>query len=710
MALRRALALSLAIILLAGACNAGTTSTNSASSSASPAVASFISARDVPGGAVAPVDDATWALADRLTAPSYTADTTSAFKEALARAGIAVVPDASTDPATALPEVPLTGATSPFELLDFQAHALAVGAWTGASWSGAELDSFVPLPPSTTGVPTMSDLLAAYVASADSPGGALARALMAGQNLLEPATVRFPGVVLVLFASDLATDGGRIAAPGSSPTPSPSSAAAPAELLALAQAGPGSAPMARPVVSVSLICSGPDGWIDAVVSRVEAALTAAMPQGVVGVILTGVVHWLVHIAVNLVKGLIDSVVGPFLGIIRSMAAIVSGLAEQIASLLPYSVQVTAAHTDTAGGATFKLGPDPERGAFTVQVTAGDLPTWPGVLKQCADAAGIALPDFTSVAVPLTFGPIEPANPMLGPTDQAISNTTTDKTGQASWPFLTDRDPGDRTGEQHNQFDRMPVAVHRAELDELRAKLTADLLAPIPGLLRPYVAAIFAPVIDSIQSRLNDLLDARGTGTAIIVYHDKVPPSPSPSTSPGASAACAASLPPGTYQGSLKADSTTIVPPGEIDLGESGGSNDHGTGPVTITVAGDGSLSGTFSLHMLMRMVYQGLAVGTSDTTVDEQGAGVGGTICNPIFTFASETITGCTSTGHGTCGGVGQTIPLAGMVPPLPLGAPTSVSGGTLTWSISVENSADAGFGGLSAEVQSTTTLVLNGH
>jgi hypothetical protein len=33
-----------------------------------------------------------------------------------------------------------------------------------------------------------------------------------------------------------------------------------------------------------------------------------------------------------------------------------------------------------------------------------------------------------------------------------------------------------------------------------------------------------------------------------------------------------------------------------------------------------------------------------------------------------------------------------------------------LTWSISAENSADAGFGGLSAEVQSTTTVVLNGH
>ena len=44
------------------------------------------------------------------------------------------------------------------------------------------------------------------------------------------------------------------------------------------------------------------------------------------------------------------------------------------------------------------------------------------------------------------------------------------------------------------------------------------------------------------------------------------------------------------------------------------------------------------------------------------------------------------------------TIDLSGLVPPLPLGAPT-VSGKTLIWSISPENSFDAGFGGLRARL-----------
>ena len=65
---------------------------------------------------------------------------------------------------------------------------------------------------------------------------------------------------------------------------------------------------------------------------------------------------------------------------------------------------------------------------------------------------------------------------------------------------------------------------------------------------------------------------------------------------------------------------------------------------------------------------------------------------------------------HGTCGSTGITIPLAGVVPALPLGAPTSVAEGVLTWSMSTENGVDLGFGGLSAEVQSTITVTLNGR
>ena len=334
MAAPRRLAPFLALALLAGACTSGTASP-AASSPAPSGPASAIAAHQMPLGATAPVDDATWALAERITAPAYTGDSTDAFKAALAAAGIAVVADTSTDPAMATPEVPLTATASPVELLDFQAHALSVQAWGGAGWTGAELDSVAPLPSDAPdGTPSLAQLLAAYAASAGTPGGAFARALLAGQDLKDPATVRFPAVVLFLFASDLATDGGRVPAP----SPSPSAAV---RLLPLAAGGP---VVAAPAVDLTLICSGPSGWIDAVVQNLEAALVNAMPPGIVGTILGAALSWFIHIAAGLVKGLVDTFLAPVLTLIRGIAAIASGLAEQIASVMPF----TGPHLREAG--------------------------------------------------------------------------------------------------------------------------------------------------------------------------------------------------------------------------------------------------------------------------------------------------------------------------------------------------------------------------
>ncbi|MGH2464394.1 MAG: hypothetical protein ACRDGI_02950, partial [Candidatus Limnocylindrales bacterium] len=134
--LRRRLAtLALLTAVLATGC-AATPSTSAPGSSANAGTAAAVTAHLAPTGATAPIDPAAWALADRMTASNYTSDSTSAMVEGLARAGIATL----SDPKSLAPEVPLTAVGSPLELLDFQAHALAVGIWTGATWSGTELD------------------------------------------------------------------------------------------------------------------------------------------------------------------------------------------------------------------------------------------------------------------------------------------------------------------------------------------------------------------------------------------------------------------------------------------------------------------------------------------------------------------------------------------------------------------------------------------
>ena len=119
--------------------------------------------------------------------------------------------------------------------------------------------------------------MAAYVGSADSPGGALlSRAMMAGQDLLQPANLRFPAAVLVMFVSDLATDGGRVAAAAPSPSPK---AARVGPMLALATTGHTEPDTdAVDAIDVGLICAGPSGWVDAITDRIEAALAAAAPR------------------------------------------------------------------------------------------------------------------------------------------------------------------------------------------------------------------------------------------------------------------------------------------------------------------------------------------------------------------------------------------------------------------------------------------------
>ena len=333
------------------------------------------------------MDDQAWTIADRLAASTYTADTTSALVEGLARSGIGTY----ADPAATSPETPVTGQASPFRLLDFQAHALAVGDWTGSGFTGAELDTVLPTPPDAHGMPTTSDLLAGYVAAADSPGGALSRAMMAGQDLLSPTTLRFPATVLVLFASDIATDGGKAGASTANP------------VAALALAHPGDARVSLAVAAVTGgVCSDTKDWIEGMVAGLFNALKVATPDNLPGRIVVSIWNWLVSQGEAFVQGLISSVTSAVLGTVRSIAGTIAAVAEQISSLVPYGLKVAA--EGESGGATFMLGPKPLAGSYTAQVSAGDLPDWPPVLADCAKAADIPLADFHSKHVPLTLGP------------------------------------------------------------------------------------------------------------------------------------------------------------------------------------------------------------------------------------------------------------------------------------------------------------------
>ena len=419
-------------------------------------------------------------------------------------------------------------------------------------------------------------------------------------------------------------------------------------------------------------CSTTATWINNTIVGFFSALRLAAPSNLPGAIVVSIWNWLVNASQAFVQNLISTATDVVLGTIRSIAAGVSAAAMQIAAILPYAVKVVAAG-DT-GGATFRLGSAPLSGSFTASVTAGDLPDWPSVLADCAAVAKVALPDFHAKDIPLTWGPLEaPADALLGPAGSARDTGATDASGRATWDFRTATDPGDPNGEQRSQVDAMPVAVHRPEIERARERLTEALLGYIPGLLRPFVVRLFAPYIDGLQGRLNAMLDATGRGTAYLIFHAGTPPTPSHSTT---SAICTPNpVLSGTYTGTNTNDFTEKIPM------TGGGLVDHNTanGPVTLTVAPSGSVTGDWSFHMHQvsdeSLHVAGVSAKYHSERTWEMTAGtITGTICDIHLTSSPVRQLTCV----GTCGNGAAEPAIQGSLPPL--GSPVSATSGHLVW------------------------------
>ncbi len=577
--------------------------------------------------------------------------------EGLASAGIGTYADTTSTE----PERPVTGAVSTFRLLDFQAHALAVGAWSGSSFGGDELDVTLPTPTDSTVMPTTSEVLAAYVAAADSPGASMARAMMAGQNLLSPSTLRFPAAVMVLFVSDLSTDGGRISAGHGEPSGS----------IGLAVS--------------DTVCSDSAAWITGTIDSLFNALKVATPASIPAAIIVSFWNWLVDQGESFVQGLISTVTGAVLSTVRSIAGVISSVAESIMSLVPYGVRVTAA--GAGGGATFNLGPAPLTGTFTATVTIGDLPSVPAVLADCAKTADIPLPGTHPAGEPLIWEPLRaPADPLMAPTGSSV---VTDADGKGDWGFMTSVDPGDANGEQRNQADYLPVTVHDPKVQAARDRLNKALLGSIPPILQGFVASLFAPYLNGLQARINALLDARGTGTAILIFHAKADPTPTPPPTPTSGPCSPSPVAPGTYKGT-----TTNVSKEVIDQGSFGGvvATDNGSGTAALTIAADGTVDGAWD--MTSNDVFDETAVvdgvlGLKDHRVStsQLTGSFSGTACDLQVTFLTNKVTSCTDTLKGDCSG--DQPPASGTLPG-GLGGPTSVAGGQDTWTYNISSSDGA--------------------
>jgi hypothetical protein len=106
----------------------------------------------------------------------------------------------------------------------------------------------------------------------------------------------------------------------------------------------------------------------------------------------------------------------------------------------------------------------------------------------------------------------------------------------------------------------------------------------------------------------------------------------------------------------------------------------------MTVSSDGSLAGTFSYQVNEdEVIDDGVVQDEMVSSYTVSGSTVGGTACNMVLSFGTATTTSCHDRMLGDCSG--GSVSLAGLQ--LPIGAPTSIGAGSVTWGF--QNDSNSG-------------------
>ncbi|MEO8274466.1 MAG: hypothetical protein ABI620_10405, partial [Chloroflexota bacterium] len=365
--------------------------------------------------------------------------------------------------------------------------------------------------------------------------------------------------------ADLATDGGRLAAETASNS-----------IVGAAFHGSGGTTSgARELVGIGTLCSDAANFVDKTINSLFAALKVAIPDNTVGAVIATIWNWIVDQGAAFVKTLIRAVTDVVLATVRAIAAGIAAIAQQVASIIPYVVRVRV-----EPASPIALGSDRIFAGFTATVTAGDLPDWPDVMKDCAQTAQVALPSFRGRDAQVAWG--LPSIDQAALITEGITESVTDANGEARWRFIANRDPGEAPGTDRSSTLTLDLTVHRPELDDARAKLTDALFGGVPKLLRPFVNEIFSFFVDPLQKAVNELIDTKASGLAVLTYHDAPPATPVPSAGPSAPTNIT-----GTWNGQWASDQYVGLTGGfTLNFAQSGSKL---TG--TITIVGSACISG-----------------------------------------------------------------------------------------------------------------------
>jgi hypothetical protein len=425
--------------------------------------------------------------------------------EELAAAGIEVFDDPAGQPLA-----PAAEPRSPVRLLRDQVVAMEIELSAGAGMPADELDAAVgAAAPEDDG-----DGAAEIVAAAPSEvittwmdvGGTAASELAAnllGRPVGPTGGVRpdvLPDVVLLLFASDVATVGASIPEPAGADAAAgwmrPRSDGEAVE--AAAPAGP---------------CSSVIGFVNGVVASVFNAIgrLRAPPRvhtgfslfdtfvNTVATVVVGGVNAVIDGANFIISNTVSVAITTVLTFVGRVAGVVGSVAVVVSAIRPWSLKVVAdpPNVEAPGG-----------GSIRAAVDLGGFDEWPPAVADCAAAAGVPLPPLRPAGNPVAWS--VPGEGLIA-TDSADPRLRPD--GTAVYTYHVVKEPPLPNGPNVVEEVRVRATVQRDDLRRLEDRLLemirselSQLLPPIGSVVAPLVMPLIQPWIDRAFSALSRLRD------------------------------------------------------------------------------------------------------------------------------------------------------------------------------------------------------------
>ena len=411
-----------------------------------------------------------------------------------------------------------------------QARRMVADVSTDSGILGSDIDAMVVLP---ADVPSLSYFVAGWVTQGVSASAQEAHQWMGDQDWTHAPLVRFPMAVVAMFVTEMAISTASEASTHADPSTAPGTTdVQPGSI----RHGFGRSDAPRALAGP---CTAVTAFIATTINGIFKALQITAPSGTgifatIGQALAGVFNFAIDLAQSVVQGLVSVLTAPVLNVI-AIAVAALGVVTVVVSF--FKDETLTLHLDPpppANGYAFALDQDPDISADIV-ATAKDLTgDWPPLLKDCAKASGVSLPELLPVGAPTIW---EVAANGLITTGSPNGVVLADHTARLTFTTGRESRKAAERGIELHDAAVATVRVPRHEIDAIldlaKSKLNdakASVLAQVPSAARAAATQALNSAVDPTINGIQNELSGAGTGLftlsgtyRVFIRHHTAPP-------------------------------------------------------------------------------------------------------------------------------------------------------------------------------------------